>query len=318
MSVLAICFWCYPMFRAFGQAIQNQYSYRYFPKESYLRTNYENDLFTGTDYYYTQGVYLEMVTPWLQKSPLYKLLTISKQAKQQYGIALELNGYTPTSIERNYIQYGDRPFAGVMLIKNFVISIDSGMKIRWISALSSGMIGPATGGFEIQKEIHKRTGDPLPEGWQFQVKNNLVLNYELAIEKALLFQCPRYVLLNATALVRAGSLSSKGELGAIAMAGLLPDIFSLNKYERFHLYLYDHFNFQVIAYDAGLQGGAIPKDDPYTLGNRELNRIVLQNRIGLVFNYRSFYLEYYEQYKSKEFKTGLSHRSGGVQLGIGF
>src|SRR5438876_129633 len=92
-----------------GQAIDNTSIYKN-AGDHYIRLNYENDFFVATDYYYTQGINLELVSPSIGKIPVTNALIKPKAGEVNYGIAIEHNGYTPTSICHFEILQGDRPF----------------------------------------------------------------------------------------------------------------------------------------------------------------------------------------------------------------
>ena len=44
-----------------AQAMDNTLSFKNINSDSYYRLNYENDFFSGTDIYYTQGIHMELV-----------------------------------------------------------------------------------------------------------------------------------------------------------------------------------------------------------------------------------------------------------------
>src|SRR6185295_17920049 len=113
-----------------SQAINNTASFRGINSEEYFRFHYENDFFTGTDYYYTQGINLEYVHPSIKLFPLTKILFHSGRSNTKSGICIEHDGYTPTSIRHEDILYGDHPFAATLSLKTFVIAIDSAKQKR--------------------------------------------------------------------------------------------------------------------------------------------------------------------------------------------
>src|SRR5581483_7658278 len=78
----------------------------------FVRLNYENDFFTQTDDYYTQGIKLEVVNPVFRYSPFMWLLPRLSTSTVQYGLSAVQDCFTPTSITSNTILYGDHPFAG--------------------------------------------------------------------------------------------------------------------------------------------------------------------------------------------------------------
>ncbi|HTB06772.1 MAG TPA: lipid A-modifier LpxR family protein, partial [Bacteroidia bacterium] len=71
--------------------------------------NYENDFFTATDRYYTQGIRLEYVLPVFNKLLLMKTLPHLSGAVMQYGLSVSQDCYTPTEVTTPTIRYGDRP-----------------------------------------------------------------------------------------------------------------------------------------------------------------------------------------------------------------
>ncbi len=318
-----LSFCCLP-FLAWGQAVDNMASFRMVAADRFVRLHYENDYFTATDYYYTQGINLEIVDPTYCKFPLSKILAVPKVGKRQYGISIEHNGYTPTSIESNAILYGDRPFAASLMLKTFVMTVDGARHRRITSSFSVGVIGPTAGGYEMQKSIHAWIGATEPLGWQFQIQNALILNYEAGIEKNIVSADNRF-LINAFGLARVGTLNTKLSSGMILMWGRLnPAITSVfgagdnahNHKVYFHLYAQPMIN--VIGYDATMQGGVFNHDSPYTLSSSEVEHITFQGNYGAVLSFGSMYLEYFKTILSKEFTTGLYHRWGGIRVGVVF
>src|ERR1700733_7794557 len=121
-----------------AQAMDNTMAYRNIPGNKYFRINYENDFFTASDRDYTQGILIEKVHPAFRRFPLMHLLWHPANTDVQYGLAIEHNAYTPNEIDRYAIQYGDRPYAGVLLFKTFLIASDFNKALRTSVSLSTG------------------------------------------------------------------------------------------------------------------------------------------------------------------------------------
>jgi len=155
-----------------AQKIDNTASFRDMQSGRYFRINYENDYFTASDIYYTQGYQLELVTPWLRKNPVNHLFLKLQNSEQKYGLLFENLGYIPTSIKEQGIQYGDRPYAATIALKSFLVSTDTVTKSRLASSLVTGMIGPVALGNEIQTGIHKWIGDEIPQIMNWLTKSN--------------------------------------------------------------------------------------------------------------------------------------------------
>ena len=104
---------------------------------------YENDVFTKTDYYYTQGVRAELVLPGLNHSPVNFILPVLKTNTLQYsGIDAEQDCYTPTSLSADTIRKGDRPYSGAIYIGAFRVSNDEKNHQRLTAGIDLGTVGP--------------------------------------------------------------------------------------------------------------------------------------------------------------------------------
>lgn len=302
-----------------AQAMDNTVSYRNIPGNKYFRINYENDFFTASDRDYTQGILIEKVHPEFSRFPLMKILWHPANSDLKYGLAIEHNAYTPNQIDQYAIQYGDRPYAGVLLLKTFLIASDFDRKRRIGVSLSTGIIGPGAGGEQMQRTIHHWIKYTQPEGWHNQIRNDLVVNYQIDIEKGFI-QYGNHFSLSAIGSGRIGTLSDKLSAGFTAAAGSFRSFFKAPALANRHFqwYVYDQLTGNAVGYDATLQGGLFNHSSVYTIPNGDLNRFTLQNKFGIVLIFHSLYLEYYRTGLTEEFKTSLYHRTGGLQIGFGF
>ena len=152
-----------------AQAIDNTAIFRSVNESNYIRFSYDNDFFTATDQYYTQGLNFEIVNTRFQKNPINKLLLKYKDGNNKYGIALEHDGYTPSSIRHEEIIFNDHPFVAALMLKTFSISVNKNGTNRINTSLSLGLFGPGAFGMEMQKSIHKALKNIEPLGWQNQI-----------------------------------------------------------------------------------------------------------------------------------------------------
>jgi lipid A 3-O-deacylase len=299
-----------------AQRINNTGSHRTINSEEYFRIHYENDYFSERDVYYTQGINLEYIHPDIEKIFISKLLLRSSSKETKFGIALEHEGYTPTSISHSEILVDDRPFAACFFLKGFSIINDPTRKERISSSLSAGVIGPLAGGREIQDAIHRLINYTLPQGWQHQIQNDVILNYQIEYERAA-FSIPDYLSLSAKVGVLAGTLNTKAYTGIIMMAGVFDDPFmNFSKQKRKNqVYVYAEPLLNFIGYDATLQGGLFNRSSPYTLPLSAINCLVFQGNVGIVFKIKSIQFEYFQSLLTKEFETGEAHAWGGIRVG---
>ena len=284
-----------------------------------LRLHVDNDYFTTTDCYYTYGITLEWVQPVLKASPLNVLLLKPAHAVYRYGIALAYFCYTPRSLSSNDILYGDRPFSGNLVLSSFLTARDAHRGRRISSILALGIIGQCAGGKESQQLVHRLTDNEDPCGWQYQIRNDLILNYQVNYEKRLTASS-RSFLLSLCSELRVGTHTDKLKAGLSFMAGKFDDPYCDGSDRRpdkkIRCHLYGQVQPALVLYDATLQGGLFHKNNPYTLPASAIRRLTLQADYGIVFTVKRLYLEYCQSFLSPEFSGGFSHRWGGIRIGI--
>jgi lipid A 3-O-deacylase len=308
---------------SFAQAVDNAVAFRNIHSDRYFRINYENDFFTGTDRDYTQGIYIEKVNSNFRKFFLSRLLWRPRNSEVQYGLGVEQDVYTPNHLDVADILYGDRPYAGSLFLKTFLTATDAERRQRVSTSLSTGLIGPDAGGEGMQKAIHHWINYITPLGWHNQIRNDLVLNYQVNYEKEI-FSASNALSLSSYSSVRLGTLSSKVTTGLTVMAGNFYSPFKDieahpgNTAKKWQWYVYDQPLVNLVGYDATLQGGLFNHSSPYTIPASQIDRLTFQHKFGLVIILKGLYLEYFQTSLTKEFSTSVYHRTGGIQVGFGF
>lgn len=306
-----------PCFLA-AQKIDNSASFRDLKANRYVRFNYDNDYFSSRDQDYTQGYNLELVSPGLKRNPINMLLLRPKIGQNKCGISIEQLGFTPVDIKSDSIQYGDRPFAATIMLKSFGLAIDTVQKSRVGSSFSIGIIGPGAFGKEVQVAFHKAIANTIPEGWRNQIRNDVVINYEVSYEKQVIRFRDLFSLQTNTT-VRAGTLFTNAGVGATATFGIINGPFSVLKAKKkFLLYGYTKPMVNAIGYDATLQGGLFNRTSPYTISDGNIERVTAQFNYGMVFQMRWLYLEYSRVAMTREFEGGSSGKWGGFKIGFSY
>ena len=305
-----------------AQVIDNTASFKNNNSDKYFRLHYDNDYFTATDEYYTQGISFEWVHPALKKNPINNFLIQPRNSDMKYGLRLDHFGYTPTSISSDFIRYGDRPFCGNLSFSTFLIAIDTVKQSRLSSSLTLGVIGSKAGGKEMQVTIHRWLKNIIPVGWEYQIANDVVVNYQIQYEKAL-WQYRDVFLVNSYSELRVGTHTDKIKTGINFMLGSLNNPYASyveaqSSKKTWRYYLYGQVQPGFTIYDATLQGGLFNKKSPYTIAAKDLTRLTCQADFGLVVNVGKLTLEYTQSLITKEFKTGHLHRWGGVRIGAIF
>ena len=271
---------------------------------------YENDLFAGTDRYYTQGVYTQVSHPAFRHLDIGGILTPGRTDKYAYSLRASLEAYTPSSIRSDSILRGDHPYAGLFYLSALSQSLNAGSRWWTGASLSLGLIGPVAGGEEIQTRIHRATDNFIPLGWQHQIRNDILLNYHYELG---------YRLSHSQGhLVSAFSKAYVGTLLDQACVGFSSDVYPLPMLKQFSLRLHTGVEGQVVAYDTKLQGGLFNRTSPYVISSNELSRLRAKGMVSITLSYRRVFIGANYSWRSREFSTGQGHKWGGVYTGFDF
>ena len=152
-------------------------------KEAILTLSYENDIFSGQDNNYSNGVRVSYFSPekpapyWLMRSadlvPFYP-----SEARFRWGVAIGQSMYTPDDITLVNPPVDDQPYAG-WLYGSATLVADTEKTLDTFQ-MTLGVVGPASGAKRTQRFIHDIINSPEPMGWSYQLENEpgIVLTYE--------------------------------------------------------------------------------------------------------------------------------------------
>ena len=157
-----------------------------------LSIYFENDLFAGTDHYYTNGVKIGWSstdlakfsdTPWASPLlPLLDAIPFVNRTDFQKNLTLSLgqNIYTPNNTETPTPVHNDRPYAGWLY--GGVGLVLKNADFRHSFGLDIGVVGPWSFARETQAFVHHARGFGVPQGWGNQLHNEIgvVGVYEVA------------------------------------------------------------------------------------------------------------------------------------------
>lgn len=146
----------------------------------------ENDIFTGSDNNYTNGLGVTWASADLDTYEDDRF--VSKWGKfwdflpfvgddgyttyASWSVAQEM--HTPDDIENPDPPLDDQPYAGVLYVDSLLYA----KKERWEHAweLKLGVVGPASQADDVQKAFHKLVGGDEPQGWHTQLPDEPVIN----------------------------------------------------------------------------------------------------------------------------------------------
>jgi hypothetical protein len=257
----------------------------------------ENDIFFGTDIWYSNGVNINIVSPIWQASPVAKVLIPYKgKSLNFYGLSILQTMFTPKYPTWEGIQYDDRPFGSYLMLGHSKLSTIPDHKLRISSCFYLGVIGKYALGGDIQSFLHGAEKRPI--GWANQIANDLLINYNVEVEKAL-FSSEKSAI-SLLSGIKAGSLHTNASLGFRYQWANLTDYFydpypSSTSQDSWNQILKKlKYSFVIsstitgVAYDASLQGGMFNKTSPYVIGDDRLKRFISASSIGVGLAYKQF------------------------------
>jgi lipid A 3-O-deacylase len=288
----------------------------------YFTANYDNDFFSATDRYYTQGVYFEFIMPFLKRSPLSRILIpLNKNSQNYFGLSIRQDCFTPGSIRYDTLNYLDRPFAASMYLSQFLISMDELKKRRLTSKIDLGIIGPCAVCEQEQKWIHHGLSNIMPLGWENQISTDAFVNYALGLEQGLVNT--KFFDLNALGDLRLGTVYNDLSLGLMVRTGFMANYFGQlvviknAAKHKFQCYVFAKGKAKLVGYNAVMQGGFF-SEDIHTLPASSITRYVLTGTYGIVIAYKRVSVEYTKVYSSPEFLNGRYYGWGHCNLTVCF
>jgi hypothetical protein len=288
-------------------------------QEIFLQINFDNDILDYTDRFYTNGIRIDFIAPGLQMNPLSRLmLPYRRSGINYYGLSMVQNMFTPSTTKLGGILFGDRPYSAYMYLGSFKITNDPARRYRQTSELDIGIIGPDSYGEWVQRSFHNAVptnNEPL--GWEYQIKNDLVLNYSLSVEKGIV--AGKNIELQFSSKGNIGTLYTNLSVGFQLRTGWMNPYFSnlgiakkqqlKNKgLKKFQLCFFMKGKGQVIGYDATLQGGFFNKSSVYTIPASNISRLVFNGSAGVNLSFNGIGIDLEQFLLSPEYQYGSWHK----------
>ena len=276
-----------------------------------IQIEIDNDLFAFNfmiEQYYSSGVYGK-----------YRVVDTTGFRKKIKWIGLNHRIFTTKGIKSMRVENFDRPYAGQF-------SVSSGVAFYhdiffYELSLEGGVTGPLAIGGPIQREWHKFLRIPIPQGWDFQIQNGLLLNGQFKM---------------AHRIIKAGNIQILGEghatLGT-ANTFLRPEIMlQLGKFKDLdqsaqysanlgyrqkkskhtvETILFVAYGPEYVLFNSTIEGNLIGKSSVHT---EEIENLVHQFRLGIICSWSSFDLGFIYYRRSVETVGALNHRYAGIRL----
>ena len=160
----------------------------------------ENDTFTGNDNRYTNGFSFSWVSadvamfgPRNFFSRMVDagsfLPTVGNEGYRNFaGFAVGQEIYTPDDIKDPDPPEDQQPYAGVAFIDTSLFSMSARSLHHF--KLRVGIVGPASGAEWTQIKLHELINSPIPQGWDTQLSNELLLNAFYQYNRRMLRKAP--------------------------------------------------------------------------------------------------------------------------------
>jgi hypothetical protein len=311
---------------------------------NFVRIQESNDVISpdNGDRYFTQGLKLEIMATSFKSiftkvglRPFLVKIQDDTSHKDHYSLSITQSFYTPANTRSDTINPYDRPFAGTLYVAFRNYSVSASKRLNVISQLSLGVLGPMAAGKEMQNGAHSLLYGTNPKnaikGWDYQLHNDLYLNYFLHLENAIFSS--KYLETNSIYEFNLGTIANDFGIGGRMRMGLFKNFFDpnlgFNTRQEKNMPMKNYLNktsqvclfFNPVArmmlYNALLQGGLynnIVGTKEHRLSENEISRFVVQGNYGLGLLVGRIKLELIQFFTSREFDAGYSHRYGDISL----
>ncbi len=289
-----------------------------FKNEFGFKSDNDAYLFYGQDRYYTNGLFINFrhATDQQQLSNSLEKVTYEISAGQK--MYNSISGYRPK------IETQDRPFAAYLYAGanvNLFYKKESILKF----GLEGGTIGPDALGEDAQKLLHKIVGFYEIKGWEYQIKNDLALNFNTQFTKLLVRSEDNKVDFSLESYANIGTTFSGAGTGILFRAGNINQLFNSSytnslisnnskteKLVKNEFFFYAKPQLNYIAYDATIQGGMFNNDSPVTY---KAEPLVFVQQLGFNYSTPRFTFDFGLYFKSKEVKsTAKAHQYGTISM----
>jgi lipid A 3-O-deacylase len=312
------------------------FSQEQFFSKNFFRISEDNDGINffgkGSDWGYTNGLRLDAFHQRKNNasdffSRLHPLAGKSSIITSGWGLIQVM--ITPKRTRPFIPDKNDYPYAGGLFALHTIHSANKEKKLNVLSEWVLGVMGPPSFAKETQIFLHRVIGDPRPNGWDYQLPADLLLNYNLSGEKQAYSNKIFEWIGGGQAFL--GTLSDglslytifRFEKNITSFSGLSNQYFTPGKKNlAFALSLKPAVDF--IFYNALLDGGLFNQNSPIRNENSEFatslqrKKITGQLDILALISLRNFSICLTQKMFSPEFKSYSPHNVGNISVCFGW
>ena len=282
-----------------------------------LQSDNDAYLANGSDKYYTNGFFLYY---------RHALEVKDNSALQNKVLGIEAGQkiFNAQSGQIPAAQYVDRPIAGYLYAGatlNLLYKNESNLKL----GAQLGIVGPGSMANQSQNFIHDTFGLYPIKGWTYQVKNSAQFN--LSAEYNKLLARDSWVDLTANTYANVGNGFTGAGVGPLIRLGNFNQLFnsestqstvsarSITKLHNHEFFFYYKPQFNVVAYDATIQGGlGATHNDPNEVVGK-IKPLIFTQEFGISYTGSRWTFNAAALTRGKESKLMLaSHQWGSVRV----
>jgi len=306
-------------------------------QDLHLFRAYEDDDFfniagKGTDKGYTNGSRLDYF--YLKSHPDH--LVIDKffpragtAANDTYSFSLMQLMFTPKDISTSIPDKTDWPYSGALFVTHGLHSFNPTRQYSIESELTVGVMGPLSLAKQTQTWFHSLIGYTKPEGWQYQLPNDILLNLNVQGEK-MIWSHRHAIELMGGGRIEAGTLADDISINLQFRIGHMEPYFNgyIPQYasgkhtgrHRLQYYLFASPYAQWWGYDALLQGGVFAGKGAYYAGlsskgkSPRLHQITAVADIGATLVVGNLSLSFIQRQMSALLRGIVDQTVGNVSL----
>ncbi len=151
----------------------------------WLAVTIDNDFFVGDDSGYTNGFVVsvfdagesgEQPDPGVLLAPLRWSIDADNAVQNINGYALGQLMVTPSQTDTRTVSDDDVPYSGLLFVTNVHLAVNA--DYADVIGTTIGVVGPASGARQTQTFFHHLIGNSEPKGWDNQLGNELVFQFE--------------------------------------------------------------------------------------------------------------------------------------------
>lgn len=299
--------------------LSSQTAYR----DQQLSITSENDVYKlqNKDQYYSNGIIFNY--RFVPRPGTFYRAKKNDSVKYIINIELAHKFYTPFDIKRTDVRTFDRPYAGTL---NGALSVTKfpSKDRAWTYGFDLGIVGKASGAEAFQIWYHNWANFPEPQGWEYQIKNELYLNFIGEFNKQFLL-LPGTIDLVTYSKISLGTTRFNidngldfrfGKLQSLNQSAFKNSLIGKGSDEfEGHNYFFVGFGAEYVIHNTLIEGSIWNDKDPHT---EEVINWVGHWRIGWAANSENttFKMTYY--YLSEEVVGADVHSYVGFELNLRF